>query len=404
MNSQNPAQNSNRLIVLDGDAATREAVTATGYLLGFCVAQAADLAQFRESYGDIKPTVIVLDPLDPKVAGIEFFSWLAGQRSTVSLVFMSSPVAPGLVESQELALAYGLNVAFTLEKPLTEDKVLAALSPFFARTHLFTVDDLRVAFDLRQLSVHYEPQVSLTRGGWEVCGIEALLRWDHPHYGLIYPEQFLGVAESSGLINSVTDFVLQTGIAQLGAWSHAGVPLNLSVNLSPTMMGDEEFPDRLMELLRRGGVAPEQLTIETTEAAALGYPTASLALLKRLHQMRVNLALDDFGTGLSPLTQLYKYPYNELKIDRALGMEIAYSESVRTLVGALIELGHNFGLRVTCEGVDTSAALEFLQQSGCDMAQGHYVARPMHSSELARWFAGTDMWKTAAMRQLLRSA
>jgi EAL domain-containing protein (putative c-di-GMP-specific phosphodiesterase class I) len=400
MNAQIPAQNPNRLLVLDENAAVREVVAWGGYQLGYCVGQASNESQFREQFAHLKPSVIVLDPHDLSTAGIEIFSWLAAQRSKAVIVITGESAAYLLSAQQELGLAYGLDVSAVLQKPLTPEAIDAALAPKFMRSYLLTEDDLRRAVDRAQLRVHYQPKVRIADNGTKVTGIEALLRWDHPDHGLIYPDQFIGIAEQHGLIAGLTDYVLQAGIEQLSDWNRAGLNLNLSVNLSPKLVTDVEFPDRMDEFLRERGVAPEQLTIEITETAALENPAPTFDILSRLRLKRIGLSLDDFGTGYSPLTQLYKLPFSEVKIDRCFGMELPHVEPVRMIVRAMIDLAHNLGLGVTCEGVESAGALSFLQQSGCDHAQGYYIARPMPQDQLRRWLAQVSPRSNTTLRRV----
>jgi EAL domain-containing protein (putative c-di-GMP-specific phosphodiesterase class I) len=401
MNTQNPTQNPNRLLVLDHDPKARELVSQVGYELGFCVSQAATDAQFREQYSRLKPTVILIDPDGLDSAGIEIFSWLAAQRSKSVVMLAGLSEALAFSAQQELGLAYGLDVPMVIGKPYTAPALEAALSTLFIRTRTITAEDLSRAVDRAQLRLHYQPKVCITNRAWTVTGIEALLRWDHPDYGLIYPDQFISAAEQHGLIAGLTDFVLQAGIDQLCEWNRAGLRLNLSVNLSPRLVTDEEFPDRMLDFLRQRMVSPTQLTIDVTETAAVDDPDHTFQILTRLREKEFGLALDDFGTGYSPLTQLYKLPFSEVKIDRAFGMELGHSEKVRTIVRAMIDLGHALGLSVCCEGVESATALQFLQQAGCDSAQGYYIARPMPQEELARWFAGVNAWKDGELRRAL---
>jgi EAL domain-containing protein (putative c-di-GMP-specific phosphodiesterase class I) len=242
--------------------------------------------------------------------------------------------------------------------------------------------------DRAQLRVHYQPKVCITNRAWSVTGIEALLRWDHPDYGLIYPEHFIGIAERNGLIAGLTDFVLQAVVEQISEWNRIGLNLNLCVNLSPTLVTDDDFPDRMLDFLRQRNVSPSQLTIDITETAALADPEPTFEIPTRLREKQFGLSLDDFGTGYSSLTQLYKLPFSEIKIDRSFGMELGHSEKVRTIVRAMIDLGHSLNFSVCCEGVESASALAFLQQAGCDSAQGYYIARPMppgRTVALAGW-------------------
>ena len=399
MNTQNPAQNPNRLLVVDQDPEAREFVAGAAYELGYCVAQASNDSQFKDQFARLKPTVILVDPEGLSSAGIEVFSWLAAQRCKAVIVLAGASEALALSARAELGLAYGLDIASALGKPLTMAALDAALTPQYIRTKSITAGDLRRAVDRAQLRVHYQPKVCLSSRAWSVTGIEALLRWDHPDYGLIYPEQFIGVAERNGLIAGLTDFVLQAGIEQISEWNRIGLNLNLCVNLSPTLVTDDDFPDRMQDFLRQRNVSPSQLTIDVTETAALSDPEPTFEILTRLREKQFGLSLDDFGTGYSPLTQLYKLPFSEIKIDRSFGMELGHSEKVRTIVRAMIDLGHSLNFSVCCEGVESASALGFLQQAGCDSAQGYYIARPMPQEELSRWLASVNARKDDELRR-----
>ena len=401
MNTQNPAQNANRLLVVDQDPEAREFVAGVAYELGYCVAQASNDSQFKEQFARLKPTVVLVAPEGLSSAGIEVFSWLAAQRCKAVIVLAGTSEAFALSARQELGLAYGLDIASVIGKPLTMAALDAALTPQYIRTKSITAGDLRRAVDRSQLRVHYQPKVCLTSRAWSVTGIEALLRWDHPEHGLIYPEHFIGVAERNGLIAGLTDFVLQAGIEQISEWNRIGLNLNLCVNLSPTLVTDDDFPDRMQEFLRQRNVSPSQLTIDVTETAALSDPEPTFEILTRLREKQFGLSLDDFGTGYSPLTQLYKLPFSEIKIDRSFGMELGHSEKVRTIVRAMIDLGHSLKFSVCCEGVENASALGFLQQAGCDSAQGYYIARPMPQEELSRWLAGVNARKDDELRRVV---
>ena len=174
---------------------------------------------------------------------------------------------------------------------------------------------MRRGIEEHELVVHYQPKVVRSGGDWQVRSAEALVRWRHPRFGLLYPGEFLPLAEQSGLIVDVTDFVLTDAVRQIGHWRQRGLDLAAAVNLSPRLVQDLEFPDRLTRLLREFEVAPEQLTLEVTEAASLDDPELVMDIFTRLRVKGVGLSLDDFGTGTSSLTQLYKMPFSEVKID-----------------------------------------------------------------------------------------
>jgi EAL domain-containing protein (putative c-di-GMP-specific phosphodiesterase class I) len=380
-----PPLPANRLLVADADPATAELIAAVGRRLGFEVVQASTAAALLEEAARFAPTVLVLDPQRLGTNEIDLLSALGRQRGRAALILAQHSDETLLASVEELGLSFGLHIAMALKKPLSEAALEAALAPQVVDVYRFSEQDLRRAIDRAQLVVHYQPKMRAHAGGWTLAGIEALLRWDHPDYGLVYPQEFIGPAERFGLIGALTDFVLQTGIDHVGEWNRAGLRLELAVNLSPKLVTDAEFPERMTEFLASRGVAPEQLTLEITETAAIEDPRCTADILVRLRQRRIGLALDDFGVGYSSLTQLYKLPFSEVKIDRTIGMELPHTYATRTIVHAMIELAHNLGLKVCCEGVENAAALEFLTQAGCDFAQGYHLARPMSAQNFAEW-------------------
>ncbi len=384
-----PERNANRLLVVDTDTRVLKRAAQAGERLGFAVACAADQAQLRDEVARFAPTVIMIDPDGIGTLEEDPFRWLGERRERASLILASEqepiPLSPG-----EVAMAYGLEVTGALRKPLRDEALDEALSPLYIRRRRVTEQDLRRAVDRAQLCAHYQPRMRLGAYGWTVAGVEALLRWDHPDYGLIYPDEFIGLAEEHGLIAGLTDFVLQSGIEQLSAWNRAGMNLALSVNLSSKLFTDVEFADRMSDFLWSRGVAPDQLTLEITESGALEDPRGTLEILSRLRARGIGLALDDFGIGYSSLTQLYKLPFSEVKIDKSVGIEIPQTPAARMIVRAIVDLGHHLGLTVCCEGVETGTALDVLQQCGCDYAQGYFIARPMTAAEVAPWIAARE--------------
>jgi EAL domain-containing protein (putative c-di-GMP-specific phosphodiesterase class I)/CheY-like chemotaxis protein len=374
----------NRLLIADADPDTLQLAARCAERLGYDVVCAADEREFQDGVARFAPTVILIDPIGLGARDIDPLRWLGDRREGAALVVANAqepePLSPG-----EITMAYGLDVAASVHKPLSADALEAALTPRLVRTRRVFEADLRRAVDRAQLCAHYQPKVRLTAGGWTVTGIEALLRWNHPDHGLIYPEEFIGLAEEHGLIAALTDYVLQTGIDQIAEWNRMGWKLGLSVNLSPKLLNDLEFADRMSDFLWSHGVAPEQLTLEITESAALKDPAGTFEILSRLRARGIGLSLDDFGIGYSSLTQLYKLPFSEVKIDKTIGMELAQTPAARMIVRAIVDLGHHLGLGVCCEGVENKTALELLGQCGCDYAQGYFIARPMAAADLATW-------------------
>jgi EAL domain-containing protein (putative c-di-GMP-specific phosphodiesterase class I) len=323
------------------------------------------------------PTLIVLDLQMPGVDGIALLRELGRRRCLAPIAIASGMDARVLSSAEQFAGSMGLTVAAALSKPVMLADVEELLIRHRQAEEWVDPQDLARAVDRGQLVAHYQPKAELTQSGWLMSGAEALLRWQHPEYGLLYPDRFIPMAEDNGLVGALTDWVLQTGIAELSVWKRAGLNVTLAVNLSAKLVNDIEFPDRLATLMAEHGLANGQLTIEITETAALTQPSRTLDILTRLRVKGFGLSLDDFGTGYSSLTQLYRMPFNEIKIDKSLGLALGYDREAQTMVRSMVELAHNLGLKVCAEGIESLAALQFLERCGCDFAQGFHLARPV---------------------------
>ena len=372
----------NRLLVVDDQPDILDFVGQVAEALGFEVRLANNATEFRAALGDFRPTVMILDLQMPQTDGVELIREL-GQTGTRAAILISSGMDQRvLVSAEQLGVAHGLKMAGILQKPIMLADLEAVLLQHVQAPRVPTEDELRRAIDRAQLLVHYQPKCKLSEGRWAVVGVEGLIRWEHPDLGLVYPDAFIPLAEKTGLIAALTDFVLQEGIRQLGLWRAQGTELDLSVNLSPHLVRELDFPDRLADLMRKHALDNSRLTLEITETAALEDPARTRDILTRLRVKDFGLSLDDFGTGFSSLTQLYRMPFNELKVDKSLGMELHQSGEARTIVRSLIDLAHNLGLRVCTEGVETPEALAFLETAGSDYVQGYYLGRPMAATAI----------------------
>jgi diguanylate cyclase (GGDEF)-like protein len=252
--------------------------------------------------------------------------------------------------------------------------------------------DLRGAIERGELVVHYQPKIAALTGG--VVGVEALARWEHPGRGLIMPDEFIGLAEHTGLLSLLTECVLRNALADLRRWRTVEPELTLAVNVAPAQLNDREFPESVWVALHRAGVPAAALTLEVTENGVMASSGRVRQVLDDLRRMGVHLSIDDFGSGSTSLSYLGRLPLNELKIDKrfviGLGDPINHA-----IVRSTIELGHNLGMQVVAEGVETLDAWHELQLLGCDYLQGYVIARPlpsiaMTSSLVSRRTEGVD--------------
>jgi diguanylate cyclase (GGDEF)-like protein len=251
---------------------------------------------------------------------------------------------------------------------------------------LLLVGELRRAIRDRELVLHYQPKAALRNG--EVGSVEALVRWIHPERGLIPPDEFIPLAERTGLMKPLTSYVIDEALRQCAEWREQGLNLAVAVNLSMRNLLDVSFPDEVAELLRARNIEPSLLEFEITESTVLVDPARSKLVLDRLSGMGLRLSIDDFGTGYSSLAYLKRLPLNELKIDRSFVMHMLENEDDAVIVRSTIDLGRNLGLEVVAEGVEDAPTWDALASLGCDVAQGYYLSRPVPAEELGKWLVG----------------
>ena len=251
------------------------------------------------------------------------------------------------------------------------------------------VTQFRQALDSGQVDVHFQPQLALLNR--HVIGVEALVRWEHPEFGVVNPGEFVTLVETTGLIDPLTDYVLNRALAQCRSWLDRGMKLTVSVNLSVRNLADAEFPHRVSDALRRHRVPAALLGLELTESAVMSDPEHALPVLRGLHNLGVRIAVDDFGTGYSSLAYLRRLPVDEVKIDKSFVQGLASDLSDLAVVRAIIELGHSLGLTVVAEGVEQDAARDQLVEMGCDVAQGYLISRPLGPDRFDAWLSARTL-------------
>jgi predicted signal transduction protein with EAL and GGDEF domain len=247
---------------------------------------------------------------------------------------------------------------------------------------LALVGELRRAIEHDQLVLYYQPKVAHNPS--RVTSVEALVRWQHPEHGIIPPDQFIALAEQTGLIQALSQWVLNAALRQCQEWRAAGLHLPVAVNLSMRNLHDSQLPNTIGSLLETWGVTPAWLTVELTESAVMADPGRAMEILSKLRHMGVRIAIDDFGTGYSSLGYLKRLPVQQIKIDKSFVMAMAADENDFAIVRSTIDLGHNLGLTVVAEGVENETTWELLTRLGCDGAQGYYFSRPLPESDLRR--------------------
>ena len=247
--------------------------------------------------------------------------------------------------------------------------------------------DLRYAPQYRELSVVFQPKLDLASG--EVRQVEALMRWKHSELGVIGPDEFITLAEQTGSIGMLTQWMMAAVLSQLRSWIDRGIHLQVAMNISARDLDDPAFPQRMERMLRAQQISPDYLSLEVTESAVMRDPQRSLDSLLALRELGIALAVDDYGTGYSSLATLKSLPVQDLKIDKSFVLQLADNSDDAVIVKSTIELAHNMGLKVIAEGIENARSLSWLKERHCDVAQGYFISRPLPAADLERWMAET---------------
>lgn len=260
--------------------------------------------------------------------------------------------------------------------------------------NLSLLSEMRAAMERDEFRLRVQPKISLKTG--QVVGFESLVRWEHPERGFLFPDAFIAFAEQTGFIRILTRWVLEQSAALCRQLAAMGIDLKVSVNLSPRDLLDQDLPLKFGEILARHQLAPSSFCLEITESAIMDDPVRAQQTLERLHAMGFSLSIDDFGTGYSSLAYLKRLPVDELKIDKSFVLNMEHDIDDTKIVRSTIDLGHNLGLRVVAEGIESEAVWHLLAALGCDQGQGHFMGRPIPGDQLIDWIAA---WRAPTERQ-----
>ena len=337
------------------------------------------------------PDLILLDLNMPEMDGLEFVRHLVERLYSGSLILVSGEDERMLQAAVKLVQAHKISVLGHLRKPVKPEALSALLEKWTpssparpgAAKKVYGADELRAAIANGELVNYYQPKVAVATG--EVVGVETLVRWRHPQDGMVFPDQFIGVAEAHGLIDDLTQAVLTGALAQAKVWQDAGWVLRVAVNVSMVNLASLDFPDFVAGLAAQAGVPPQGLVLELTESRLMRDLRAPLEILTRLRLKRFRLSIDDFGTGHSSLAQLRDIPFDELKIDQSFVHAAWTDETLRAMYDASLGLARQLGIEAVAEGVEDRNDWDFLRRTGCDLAQGYFIARPMPAADFPGW-------------------
>jgi EAL domain-containing protein (putative c-di-GMP-specific phosphodiesterase class I)/ActR/RegA family two-component response regulator len=368
----------------------------------FCDSGRSALEQITDADG--RPNLILLDLNMPEMDGIEFVRHLVDRHYSGSLILISGEDERMLQTAEKLVRAHKIPILGYLHKPVKPDALSAMLEKWTpppteaigAAKKMYSPDELRASIDKGELINYYQPKVAVGTG--ELIGVETLARWQHPVDGLIFPDQFINVAEASGLIDKLTQVVFTGAMTQAKAWEEAQLPLRVAVNVSMDNLASLDFLNFVAEITEKLGVAPHNVVLEVTETRLMQDTRAPLEILTRLRLKRFRLSIDDFGTGHSSLAQLRDIPFDELKIDQGFVHGAWKDETLRAMYDASLSLARQLEMEVVAEGVEDRNDWDLLRSTGCDLAQGAFMSPPMLAADLPGWI---EKWRERVRKESL---
>ena len=381
----------NRVLIVDDDQRICRIIKRIADELGVesCAIDNPELCE--STYLDYKPNIILLDLKMPKLDGVELLRKLAVQCSKAAIILVSGMDNSVLETTSDLGKSLGLNMAGFLNKPIDIDSVKKILDKQFEPIKERKINSLQVtenelfqAIEQNELLVYYQPQIHLESG--KIMGVEALVRWQHPEHGLLFPDTFIPLAEKNKeLIALLTYAVLKVALQDDVLLRNQGIELNLSINLSANLLSDLNLPNKVEELINTYHFDSHRLLLEVTESGAMEDPSLTMDILTRLRIKNFRLSIDDFGTGFSSLVQLYRMPFTEIKVDKSFVMKAMTDKEAAEIVRITIDLGHSLGLDVVAEGIEDKETYNWLKELGCDLGQGFFISKPVDVVQFSEW-------------------
>lgn len=391
------------ILIVERDPQAAEVLRHAVGLLGARVVEAHSLEHLEDLVTRHHPTIIAaaIECIDAAV--LPLLQSLAKTRSLPPLL-LTGPTAPRVLASVKRTLeAASLKIAGACPRPLDPATTERVLAEHLSKAPTVLLEELDSAFNEHQLILEYQPKIAITGEDFKIQGVEALVRWQHPRRGLLTPLKFLGAIEELGLMSRLTDYVMAEAIGQLGQWTQRGLNLEMVVNLNPRLVRDLAFPERLALLLQEHAVPPSHLVLDVTESPSLADQQLMQSVFTRLRVLGIGLSLDNFGTGLSSLTELYKMPFSEIKVDHSIVADVTQEPDAMLIVKAIADLAHTLQMTACAAGIENRETLEFVRRAGFDSAQGRLFSSPVNAGaveKLIRARPTTNMLSTGSWRSM----
>ena len=382
-----------RVLIVGNDAIECLILARCVEMLGWQPDTAGDLGEAGAKYSARPHNVVVIDLRLGQRDGVRLLRQLRNDHADPAVIFVTDGQDGTQAKALQLARDLGLRIAGTLARPIDPYSLHALLLSNPSRPRADrrsammypSAQDLDRALREGEIHTEYQPKTDLLTG--QIVGVEALARWHSPTLGLIPPDQFVPVAEQSGLIARLTFRVLADAIAACRRWRELRPDCNVAVNISPHVLADPELLPMVEATLSQNGMPANALIAEITEATMSASLPAATDVLTRLSMKGVRVSMDGFGTGCSSFLSLLRMPFTELKIDRSFVSVCRTDPDAWKLVRATISLAGELGMRVVAEGIETEAVSDRLRDVGCDMGQGWYFGRPMQADAMLRWLS-----------------
>ena len=389
------------VLIIDDDPRICRLLERITMSLGHRPKSAVEIRKIFRLIEETRPDFVVIDLNLGKLKGVDLLREITKKEIYPAVIIVSGEKESIINSSKCYAKSLGLDVLGSLQKPLDFDAFKTMLTEIRPGLNRLPGDqpslgprDLQLALQNKDLEVFYQPKIDIWKG--MPCGVEALVRWRHKDHGLLGPDHFIGLAERSGLIEPLTYFVIDQGLKDIKRFRSVYPRLGLAVNLSPTLLEDENIVESISDYLKFHDFDPGSLTLEVTESAVVSDLDYSYGILSRLRLKGITVAIDDIGTGHSSLEKLFRLPYNEIKIDKQFVGDMIENSLADAIVTSTITLSHRLNVSVVAEGIENFKSLYRLRSLGCHIGQGYYFSHPLPADELQVWLVDQDVEEMVA--------